>query len=319
MHSSILQKYIKAFACLNRANTQYGPAPHKPILLITLIELIEKGLVPFNEFYVNSDLVATFKENWLVLVSTMHNDDFTQPFFFLQSEKAEGKPFWFVIPQPGIEIKAVIKSVKKLSEACLFGRLEPELFNLLHDKQNRTILKDLLLNQYFSGHRELFLQAKGNGEGYMNEQIEYILNEPRIVRKPINLTEIDVFVRNGLFKKLVPQLYGNKCSFTGMQLKNTFGYTFIDACHIVPFSVTHDDKISNGLALCPNLHRAFDRGLVTVDDSFKIKISKHVLPQEDHPYSLAGLDGRNMFLPQEKSHHPDPAALYWHRENIYKK
>ncbi|WP_370584566.1 hypothetical protein [Parapedobacter sp. ISTM3] len=25
----------------------------------------------------------------------------------------------------------------------------------------------------------------------------------------------------------------------------------------MPFSVSHDDRIGNGIALCPNMHRAF--------------------------------------------------------------
>ncbi|MFC4198185.1 HNH endonuclease [Pedobacter jamesrossensis] len=32
----------------------------------------------------------------------------------------------------------------------------------------------------------------------------------------------------------------------------------------VPFNVSHNDKVTNGIALCPNLHRAFDRGLVSI-------------------------------------------------------
>ncbi|WP_379661331.1 HNH endonuclease [Pseudopedobacter beijingensis] len=45
-----------------------------------------------------------------------------------------------------------------------------------------------------------------------------------------------------------------------MRLSSTYGHHFIDACHIIPFSLTHDDRITNGIALCPNMHRAFDRG-----------------------------------------------------------
>lgn len=41
-----LEPYIDAFTHLKRGVTKYGLAPHKPILLLTLIELIDKGLVP---------------------------------------------------------------------------------------------------------------------------------------------------------------------------------------------------------------------------------------------------------------------------------
>lgn len=75
-----LQSYLNAFARLKRGVTKYGPAPHKPILLLTLIELIEKGFVIDNRFEVNVDLVGLFQENWRLLVPTAHHPDFTLPF-----------------------------------------------------------------------------------------------------------------------------------------------------------------------------------------------------------------------------------------------
>jgi predicted restriction endonuclease len=38
----------------------------------------------------------------------------------------------------------------------------------------------------------------------------------------------------------------------------------VDACHIVPIGRHGSDHVTNGLSLCPNLHRAFDRGLLSV-------------------------------------------------------
>ncbi|MET3115346.1 putative restriction endonuclease [Pedobacter sp. CG_S7] len=108
---------------------------------------------------------------------------------------------------------------------------------------------------------------KQRGDGYLHVQIIDVLNEPEAQYKHVSIhTEEDVFVRNGLFKQLVPKTYNNQCSFTGMQLTSTFNYSFVDACHIVPFSYSHNDKVNNGIALCPNLHRAFDRGLVSISN-----------------------------------------------------
>ncbi len=87
---------MSAFSRLKRANTIYWRAPHKPVLLLSIIELIEKGLVVRNVIKVNADLVGTFKENWQLLVPTSHQADFTQPFFYLQSEKVAGSQIWFL-------------------------------------------------------------------------------------------------------------------------------------------------------------------------------------------------------------------------------
>ncbi|WP_313263596.1 hypothetical protein [Sphingobacterium sp.] len=111
-----LDTYLSAFTHVKRANTRYGLAPHKPILLLTLVELIEKGIVIDNRFEVNVDLVGLFQENWRLLVRTSHQSDFTQPFYYLQSDKAAGQGFWHLHPNPGFQINAHIKSVKTLSE-----------------------------------------------------------------------------------------------------------------------------------------------------------------------------------------------------------
>lgn len=33
-----------------------------------------------------------------------------------------------------------------------------------------------------------------------------------------------------------------------------------------------DDTIGNGLSLCPNLHHAFDRGLIAIDDEYRVLV-----------------------------------------------
>lgn len=91
MLSQTLQKYTKAFTRLKRGGTKYGAAPHKPILLLSIIELIEKDVLSDNQIFVDAELVGTFKENWLLLVTTAHQEDFTQPFFYLQNERAGGQ------------------------------------------------------------------------------------------------------------------------------------------------------------------------------------------------------------------------------------
>lgn len=319
MHSQRLQKYITAFTRLKRGGTVYGLAPHKPVLLISLIELLAKGLLTENKIYVNADLVGTFKENWQLLVPTLHQPDFTQPFYYLLNEKAIGTPYWFLQPNPGCQINAHIKSVNTLQTVCAYGYFAIELFLLLNDAQERSILLQTLLDTYFPQQKASFLQAKNSGEGYLHEQENYILNEPEVKYKHISTqTEEDVFVRNGLFKKLVPKVYQNQCSFTGMKLSSTFNYNFIDACHIVPFSLTHNDKVSNGIALCPNLHRAFDRGLVSIDTDYRILVSNHLNEDEKHPYGLKQLAGKKMRLPIQQIHHPETEAVNWHRQNVFK-
>jgi putative restriction endonuclease len=60
-----------------------GGAPHKPILLLSVIRLFENGLLTNNQIYVLPELVASFKSNWSKLVTTNHFPIFALPFYHL--------------------------------------------------------------------------------------------------------------------------------------------------------------------------------------------------------------------------------------------
>ena len=314
-----LNDYLQKLTHLKRGITKYGLAPHKPILLITLLELISNVRLIENRVSVDTDLVGIFQENWRLLVNTLHQPDFTQPFFYLQSEKIGNKPIWQLIAKPGCQINAHIKSVNTLIQVLEYGHFDPELFQLLVEPTARQSILLALLSTYFPETQQVYFNNKRSGKGYYHDLQEYVLNEPEAQYKTVRVeTEEDVFVRGGLFKKLIPKVYNNTCCITGMRLESMFGHNFIDACHITPFSVTHDDKVSNGLALCPNLHRAFDRGLITVDSNYFVVTSKHISEDIIHAYSLNQLKGKKLILPTIQQYRPALENLEWHRDQIFK-
>lgn len=319
MTNTALQKYVKAFSRLKRGSTKYGLAPHKPILLLSIIELIEKGIVIDNRILVDAQLVGTFKENWLLLVTTAHQEDFTQPFYYLQNERTEGQGFWFLQAKLGCQINAHLKSVSILANVCEYAYLASDLWLLLNDSISRAYLRLVLLDTYFAETKNNLSYAKQQGQGYLINQTSNLLGEPTAKLQHIGkYTEEDVFVRNGLFKRLVPKLYQQQCSFTGMSLSSLYKHSFIDACHIIPFSHSQNDKVTNGIALCPNMHRAFDRGLLSIDENYRILVSDHLTEDTTHPYALTQLKGKKLGLPKEQNHYPAQDALEWHRENCFK-
>jgi len=312
-------KYLYKFNNLNRGITPFGKAPHKPILLITLVELIGKEHIIDNKVFVDTELVGTFQENWRLLVNTLHQPDFTQPFYYLQSEKVNGSPIWQLVPKPGCQINSHIKSVNTLINVTEYGCFAAELFQLLSDPSNRVIILSNLLDTYFPETKQYYIESKRSGTGYLNDLEGYVLNEPEVQYRTVKIeTEEDIYVRGGLFKKLIPKVYNNACCVTGMRLESTFGHNFIDACHIVPFSVSHNDKVNNGIALCPNLHRAFDRGLISVDDNYRIIISKYIKEEITHPYNIGKFNKEQITLPFNTQYYPSIENLQWHRENIFK-
>lgn len=74
--------------------------------------------------------------------------------------------------------------------------------------------------------------------------------------------------RDTSFTARVLTAYGNKCAFSGLQLK------LVDAAHILPVSSEKStDDTSNGIALSALYHRAFDKGLVTFNEQYQILVN----------------------------------------------
>lgn len=78
--------------------------------------------------------------------------------------------------------------------------------------------------------------------------------------------------RDARFRPLVLRAYSYRCCLTGIAL------CLVDAAHIVPVSdpLSTDDP-SNGVALIPLLHRAYDSGLLGILPGGRTKINARVL------------------------------------------
>ena len=84
-------------------------------------------------------------------------------------------------------------------------------------------------------------------------------------------------------------------------LSTTGTAPLLDACHIVPWAVGHDDTIGNGLALCPNLHLAFDRHLVWIDPNCRVRGSEGFGELGGHDYGVQRFNGQPLRLPQARA------------------
>lgn len=315
-----INQLIQGITSIKRGSTKYGKAPHKPILLLTILELIDKGIVADNEFRINADLVGLFQENWRLLVHTSHQTDFTQPFYYMQSDKIAGKHFWELITYNRIGLHAHVKSVETLSRLVEYAVLSDDVFMLLLNIENRLIITNLILTYFFPETITNYLAQKGSDDSYYNSIQQFVLNDPEVKYKRVEIvSEEDVFVRSHLFKRYLPQVYNDTCAVTGMQIRSTYNYNFVDACHIVPFSVSHDDKVTNGLALCPNMHRAFDRGLISVDENYQILVSNAIKDDSNHPYSFRQHENSQLILPQYIQYYPSLENLAWHRREVFKR
>lgn len=302
----LLSIYVRKFTRLKRGSVKGEKAPHKPILLLAVIDGINRAEINSNKIRICAELVAGFKDYWSQLVKdSRFSENFSLPFYHLQSDG-----FWHLQTLPGREIALTsshsIKSFAHLKEIVDFAYFDQELFHLLTNEHTRQILKQTLLETYFPN-------ARLRPNKLIGEIINQILHEPAAIykTKAEGFDEEEIFVRSGIFKKEIPKIYNYTCAISGMRIITDADIQMIDACHIVPFSESHDDTIRNGISLCPNLHRAFDRGLISLDTEYKVLV-KPFMEQENF-YSIKQFEGKQMLLPNNRTYFPAQENLAVHR------
>lgn len=121
----------------------------------------------------------------------------------------------------------------------------------------------------------------------------------RIVSKVARLS------RDARFRRSVINAYNHTCAVTGIQLR------LVEAAHILPVgAVASTDQTTNGLCLSPTLHRAYDRSLIYLDDSYVMRINplqEEELVREGFAggieYFRAQL-GKQIYLPSNRNEWP---------------
>jgi putative restriction endonuclease len=311
-----LQKYLHKFTHLRQGVTKYGPAPHKPVLLLAVMQGMDEGWICGNRIELTPELVGAFKSIWQHVVTTAHSPLISQPFFYLRGEK-----FWHHIPNPGFEewvkVTRNCQAIGVLQRTISHVELDPELFALMASSVEREVLRQALLKNYFPG------AILSNGISYLDEVSNQILAESsaeyqakiKALQETLDKDsyEEEVFVRGGVFKKQIPMIYDNTCCISGLKVETSISASLIDACHIAPFSQSHDDTVTNGLALCPTLHRAFDRGLIGINpDNYRVIVSSRMTEPVTSTYSIQQFSGQEINLPNSEKYRPSKQNLADH-------
>lgn len=117
------------------------------------------------------------------------------------------------------------------------------------------------------------------------------------------------FSRSGNFREQVLNAYGHRCAVTRAQLR------LVEASHILPVSAPGSiDHVTNGVALSPTYHRAFDRGLIYLDDTLNMKLNR----SKAGSLATLGLEGGleafarslgKIHLPSDRHQWPSPRFI----------
>lgn len=319
--SEILDHYVRLFSRLNTDRSRWKDfnvtrerAPHKPLLLLAIIEQVKQGMINANLIAITPDLIESFRLYWYRIMPPDRLALIALPFFHLKSDG-----FWELIPQQGKETNLAsqkqMRSVTGLQELALGARLDDALFALLQDASSRDVLTLTLLKVYFSdeAQKALLEQEQINVEAFQYSQ--KLLK--RYAAEDQAAQEQSEPVRTQGFRRAIVTAYEHRCAMSGIRIITPDGQSAVEAAHIVPWRISHNDDPTNGLALSPLYHWAFDRGLISVDQDYRVVLSKHLRRDRNIAGDLLAFDQRELILPADEAFYPDLEALEYHRNKIF--
>lgn len=308
-----LNYYQSKFETLRVDRTHGEPAPNKPILLLAVIDLIEQGAINENKIYPSPLLVETFLKYWHLVRN--ENPRIHYPFKYLRTEK-----FWHLHIKQGKQENLLKKrefaSFSQLAETIDYASLDEDLFVYLQYLATREVLRYTLIQTYFIKYAELFRAAIDDSREITS--IENILIKSA-EENNFNLLEDvkDEVKRDRAFSKTIMRLYDYTCAACHYRIITENGESCVDAAHIFPFSESKDDSIGNGVSLCKLHHWAFDRGLFSIKEDYKMIVASTFSESGNDNFSLHNLQSKPILLPKEKPFRPSVSMLRWHRENKF--
>jgi putative restriction endonuclease len=272
-----------------------GPAPHKPLLLLSILDLAESGKLPGRVITRTPELVLRFRElGTLVADRWPTRLDLRLPFYHLKTQR-----FWQAF---SAEMRPA-----QASDSCMVIELDPDFFSLLADRDFRVKARLVLVSRYFTVVEQAALfeflgMVIGNSARDAGQVLAKALADGK--RKG----------RSARFQVRVVDDYFHTCALTGYRCFTVDGGSIVDAAHIEGWAETQNDDLSNGLALSKNAHWMFDAGLWTVDDDLRVIVRAHRFSEAGpDAQQLRAYAGRHLQFDPKAKLRPSVESLRRHR------
>lgn len=145
------QYYKRAFSALHTAQSHGKPAPHKALLLLTVIDMVDFGHISDNRIELTDMLEHHFisLSRKYIGKSLLFRPNIGMPYYHMQYEV-----FWHLLPKDEHRIfksSEVRYSKTWLNNEFSHAQIDDELFNLLQDEGVRAQLRVLLISTYLTG------------------------------------------------------------------------------------------------------------------------------------------------------------------------
>lgn len=123
---------------------------------------------------------------------------------------------------------------------------------------------------------------------------------------------------HSFFRRAVYTNFGGKCAISGLSIAR-----LLTASHIIPWKTDKAKRCDprNGLLLSSLHDRAFDRGLLSITEDYKILVSSEIKHQSSDSFlsnALLSFEDEAIILPNRLKFLPSQEAMAFHRTHIFK-
>ncbi|MEL7005892.1 MAG: HNH endonuclease [Bacteroidota bacterium] len=194
-----------------------------------------------------------------------------------------------------------------------FGRLDPELKKKgITGLKNGSQLEEEVWNEFHGNWDKLAFESEKIIAEFVGKPILGEFDGEFPVGKD-TMRATKVRVNQAFFRSAVLSAYNSSCCITGINIPQ-----LLVASHIIPWNQNKErTNPRNGLCLNCLHDKAFDKGLITINEDYRIEVSSHVLDSVNSGVMeyLHRIAGNKIFLPDRFL--PYKQFLAYHRRNIF--
>lgn len=176
-------------------------------------------------------------------------------------------------------------------------------------------------NEFFNDKEKLLFEserilAEKEHTTIENKYAE-VLYDLRDLKGETKIRQVKTRVNQCVFRQIVMTNYNSKCAISGIDIPE-----LLVASHIIPWSKNENERLNpeNGICLSSLHDKAFDRGLIGINEKFEILISSRVKEKRKSEYYnqyFKHLEKFKLKLPQK--YLPSKNFLQYHLDEIFEK
>jgi putative restriction endonuclease len=286
---------------LTQLNKARGNAPHKPLMLLVFLDMVEKGEFVGGVLPLTPELAYRFVTYFDVARHRRSaRPDVRMPFHHLGTER-----LW--------SPRTVTGEVSKHRATTAYVVPDPAFVAVCQDPEFRRRARCALIENHFEpAERNALYHLIGMEVPPADE----------IARKACFETADDAENegRSARFRLDIVSAYNYTCALTGYRVTTIAAGAIVDAAHIHQFSDSRNDDPNNGIALCKNAHWQFDAGLWTIDDDYRVVVARDAFSESSpNQKPLLDMQGQRLLLPRDETIWPSRVHLAWHRAKKFRR